>query len=190
MEKPVREKPGIKVRVDESIPAISVPIQEKTEEKAKPEKYEIKKEKKNYRTEDFSQDSDEVLLARMLFGEARGCDIEEKIAIAYTAINRAEDGKAWNGETLREVLLKPYQYSCFNKSDLNRKKLMDPEKYDVRAWQECLEVAKDILADRYKDPTNRVTHYFKPSVVKPSWADKITRIGRIKGSRHEFYREE
>lgn len=156
-------------------------------------------EKKNenkiqdYKTQDFSQDSDEVLLARMLFGEARGCSREEKIAVAYSAINRINDGKKWNGTTLREVLLKPYQYSSFNKNDVNRKKLMDPLKYEPKAFEDCLEIAGEVLDGRYKELNFGQTHFFNPKSAKPSWADKIEKIGRIKTSdgesKHGFYRE-
>lgn len=148
-----------------------------------------------YRVSDFSKDSDEVLLARMLFGEARNCSDMEKIAVAYTAINRANDGKKWNGESVRGAILKPWQYSCFNENDSNRDKLMNPEKYDKQAFARCLDIARDVLAGKYKDPTG-ATHYFNPETAKPKWADKIRRLGRIKVdnegnlSKHEFYRED
>ncbi|MBI2451872.1 cell wall hydrolase [Candidatus Pacearchaeota archaeon] len=153
------------------------------------------KQKTTYQTTNFSQDSDEVLLARMLFGEARDRSELEKVAIAYTAINRSQDRKKWNGESLREAMLKPYQYSCFNYNDSNRKKLMNPEKYEPQAFQECLNIARKVLAGKYRDPTNGATHYYNPDVMsKPSWANKMQKIGRIKisekeFSKHEFYRE-
>lgn len=148
-----------------------------------------------YKTSDFTKDREQVLLARMLFGEARDCSELEKVAIAYTAINRANDGKRYNGETLREAILKPHQYSCFNENDKNREKLMDPEKYEPKAFAECLAVAQKVLQKKYSDPTNGATHYFNPEIVKkPTWADKMKKIGRIKindkkYSKHEFYRE-
>ena len=147
----------------------------------------------SYKTSDFNKDTDEVLLARMLFGETRDCTTEEKVAVAYSAINRINDGKKWNGETLKEVILKPYQYSCFNKNDPNRKKLMDPERYEPGAFQDCLEISRQVLSKRYQDPTSGATHYFNPKVVKPTWAKKMKKIGFIKTakgrSQHEFYRK-
>ena len=144
----------------------------------------------NNLTDDFSEDSDEVLLARMLFGEARSCSDEEKTAVAYTVLNRVDDGKRWNGTTIRGVVLKPWQYSCFNRNDPNKEKLKDPEKYDKISWERCLGVAQGVVSRESKDFTKGATHYFNPNVVNPSWASKMTRIGRIGNSKHVFYRED
>jgi spore germination cell wall hydrolase CwlJ-like protein len=142
----------------------------------------------SYKTSNFSKDSDEVLLARMLFGEARNCSDEEKVAVAYTALNRAKDGKKWNGTDIRGTVLKKWQYSCFNSSDPNREKLMNPEAYDSKAWEKCLEISTGVLAGKCQDPTNGATHYFNPSVVSPKWAKSMERK-EVKGTKHEFYRK-
>ena len=146
----------------------------------------------NYRTEDFSKDSDEVLLARMLFGEARNCSDEEIIDVAYTAINRANDRKKWNGETLREAILKPWQYSCFNSGDPNLPKLKNPEKYDASSWKRCLRIAEGVLNDEYKDRNEGATHYFAENSRRPNWADssQMTDISEPKEYKHDFYKEE
>ena len=142
----------------------------------------------SYKTNDFKKDSEEVLLARMLFGEARNCSNQEKIAVAYTAINRVNDNKRWNGTNIKGVILKPWQYSCFNLNDPNRKKLMDPEKYDSKSWQTCLEIAKNVLSGNYSDSTNGATHYFNPSVVVPEWSKRMEKK-EVQGTKHDFYRE-
>src|SRR3989344_3557096 len=125
--------------------ALLSPYQARADESSK-----LNKDKISYiaRDSDFSQDSDETLLARMLFGEARSCSLQEKIHIAYTAINRTRDGKKWNGENLREVILCPKQYSCFNDGDPNLPKLRDPLKCDKEQWKECLQVASFVIAYR------------------------------------------
>jgi hypothetical protein len=155
----------------------------------------------SYKTDDFLKDDDKTLLARLIWAEARNCGEEERIAVAYTVVNRANDGNKSNGETVKGAALKPWQYSCFNKNDVNRNKLMNPEKYDSKSFYECLDVAGRVLSGEVADPTNGATHYFNPKVVKPKWADKMQRIGRIpvaveekgrvnvKPSRHEFYKD-
>jgi len=149
----------------------------------------LKIEQLDYKTSDFYQDSDKVLLARMLLGEAENCSKQEKIAVAYTAINRVNDNQKWNGEKLKEVILKPYQYSCFNKN-LNNK-LKDPLNYNSKEFLGCLELAEEILAGEYKDPTEGATHYYNPKLVKePEWTKKAEKIGKIENSRHVFYKEE
>ncbi len=162
---------------------------------------EGKQEEHRYKTDDFRKDAEDVLEARMLFGESRDCAPLEQIAIGYTAVRRANDGKKWNGETVKEAILAPSQYSAFNKSDPNRVKMMDPEKYDAKAFDQCLEISKGVLTKKYSDPTQGATHYHTLG-VHPKWADskKMVKIGRIEVgkdkdrkpifSKHIFYREE
>ncbi len=146
-----------------------------------------------YKTDDFYKDTDEMLLARMLLGETEDCSEIEKIAVAYTAINRTNDGKKWNGETLQEVILKPYQYSAFNEN-LNAK-LKNPMTYNLNEFEICLELAKEILAGKYSDPTKGATHYLNPNHPDlkgkplPSWTNSMEKIGRIENSYHVFYKE-
>ncbi|MBS3073881.1 cell wall hydrolase [Candidatus Pacearchaeota archaeon] len=149
----------------------------------------------SYKTDDFSKDSDKVILARMLFGEARNCSYEERLAVGFTALNRARDGKRWNGEAIREAVLKKWQYSCFNEDDLNRKKLMDPESVDAYNWSVCLTAAEDVLDGSRKKINKGQTNYHAKSMKKyPGWS-KSGRMTKIefpehsKEFRHVFYRE-
>ena len=164
-----------------------------TTNKGRETKVEQEEKKINYKTADFSKDTEEILLARMIFGEARGQSYLERIAVGYTAVNRAKDGKKFNGSNVREAILKPKQYSCFDENNVNRKKLMEPENEDAKSFYECLKISKKILSGVEKDPTNGATHYFNPKLASPPWADKIKKIGRIKIGKglsvHEFYKE-
>lgn len=140
----------------------------------------------NYRTSDFNKDSEELLLARLILGEAENCGTLEKIAVAYTAINRTKR----DNETLKEVILKPHQYSCFNPDTNSNIFLKDPLKRNKKEFLKCLSLAKEILKGQYKDPTNGATFYFNPSSVKePSWTRNLKKIGRIGKSYHVFYKE-
>ena len=151
---------------------------------------EIVEEQPDYRTRDFSNDSDEVLLARMIFGEARGRDCldSERIAIGYVALNRIEEGRYGRG--LRGVLLRRNQFHCFNENNDNGVKVMNPMAYEPAAFEHCLEIARGVLSGIYTNETQGATHYFNPRVASPSWADSMTRIGRIHGSKHVFYKED
>ena len=137
-----------------------------------------------YADYDFSKDSEKVLLAKMIYGEARNCQKDERIAIAYTAINRANDGKKWNGTDVKSAILCPYQYSCFNKNDINRKKLENPKD---KTYDECLSLADKILAKKYQDKL-KATHYHTKQ-IKPKWASSkdMKKIGSLE--KHIFYRE-
>ena len=152
-----------------------------------PQPQPIQQARPNYRTTNFANDSDEVLLARMLFGEARNCSDSEKAAIGYVALNRVQRGRYGNG--LRGVILRRNQFSCFNANDPNRERLMDPMRYEHAAFENCLGIARGVLSGNETDNTQGATHYFNPNSASPSWADSMARIGRIDRSRHEFYRE-
>jgi hypothetical protein len=55
-------------------------------------------------TGDFNNDSEEILLARLIFGEANDQPYEAKVWIAWSIINRAKAGSWWP-DTVREVVL-------------------------------------------------------------------------------------
>jgi hypothetical protein len=66
-------------------------------------------------------EKDRDILARTIFGEARGEGVAGQIAVAWTIRNRVNDGKdkSWWGEGYAGVCQKPYQFSCWNKNDPN-----------------------------------------------------------------------
>ncbi len=136
--------------------------------------------------DNFKHDSDLMLLARMVFGEARNQPLEAMVGVAYTAVNRMRIG-GWYGESLGGVLLKPRQYSCFNKNDPNKEKLKGPLKYEKpEIFAKCLAVAYAVLHNLVKDPTNGATHYFSGN-RPPKWARKMERCGKI--GDFKFYKE-
>ncbi len=137
------------------------------------------------------------LLARMIYGEARSCNAEERIAIGYTAINRLKAG--YYGDTLHEVVLARWQYSCFNNNDPNLDKLLKPTQQgfgERKAWRLCVKNAYGILAQRLPDYGKGATHYLHKNVEKKTWwtkSPKMQRIGILQTkfgpSRHVFYKE-
>lgn len=130
----------------------------------------------------------DVLFAMAIWGEARGEYIAGKTGVAYVIKNRAEHPRWW-GHDLREVVLKPFQFSCLNINDPNRSKLLLPLKHDaVEVWDECYEVAFGVMNDDMPNPVGLSDHYFDDSIAPPRWAkaDKfVNKIGRL-----NFYRLE
>lgn len=164
-----------------------------------------------YLTTDFSADSGGLALARTIFGEARECAPREMVAVGFTAVNRLRDGRKRFGNTIREVVLAPAQYACYNHGDPNRQRVMDPayegnfavpdeERVGERAlFERCLAVAEGILAGRYSDPAQGATHYHTVG-SHPYWekSPKMKRVGRVQVggtrkspilSKHIFYIE-
>ena len=66
-------------------------------------------------------EKDRDVLARTIWGEARGESSAGKVAVAWTIRNRVFDGKekSWWGEGYAGVCQAPWQFSCWNKTDPN-----------------------------------------------------------------------
>ena len=129
---------------------------------------------------------DDILLAMCLWGEARGEPTEGKIAVAHVVNNRRKRA-GWFGANLRSVLLKPFQFSCFNRADPNRNKLLQPLVYDKpKVWEECYACALAVMNQLAPDPTKGATHYFAGRM--PVWALEMAPLCEI--GHHKFYKED
>jgi len=127
-----------------------------------------------------------VLMAMCIWGEARGEPWEGKLAVANVIQNRV-NRHSWYGKNHREVILKPYQFSSFNKRDKNRRKMLYPLKYsDLETWLECFVAGELVLASKVPDPTHGATHYFADYIKLPKWAEEMQFIKQI--GHHRFYR--
>lgn len=127
------------------------------------------------------------VLARTLWGEARGEGKEGMEAVASVILNRVEVAKRldgyWWGNTIIQVCQKPYQFSCWNKLDPNFKKLMSVDENDMH-FATALRVSRRALLGFIKDKTYGATHYHTIHIM-PNWAKgqkPTTRIGH-----HVFY---
>lgn len=129
-------------------------------------------------TGDFNDDPEAILLARVIFGEARDERLSDsaRSAVGWSVRNRVEYPNAlrYGGDTYHAVILKPKQYSSFTVGDSNRAFVEDPlgseNESDMRAWRNCYDIAKKILADIDPDLTNGANHYFDNSTTSPTWA--------------------
>lgn len=130
------------------------------------------------------------LLAKTIWGEARGESKAGKIAIANTALNRYKISQAtayddWWGNTLSEILLQPYQFSCHNPGDPNKTKIAKLTTGDPQ-FRECLEIARGVMAGSIPDNTGKATHYFNFNIVLPDWSKEMEKTVRI--GNHDFYK--
>ncbi|NQU60999.1 MAG: cell wall hydrolase [Rhodospirillales bacterium] len=127
------------------------------------------------------------IVARTLYGEARGELVRGKEAIAAVIMNRARRGAErrgyWWGATPVDVSTKPYQFSCWNEGDPNRAKI-EAVSQDNRTFQTCLRIARRALAGTLKDPTGGATHYHAKGVTPP-WAKDRKPSAEI--GNHKFY---
>lgn len=132
----------------------------------------------------FSDDSEQMILARLIFGEARSVELSDRarIAVGFTVRNRIAIGD-WRGKTYHEVILKNSQYSAFNSSDPNRPLVENPfganNPIDRKAWFDCYELAGQIITGAVDDPAKGATNYYDQSIIAPTWATKENFIIKI-----------
>lgn len=106
----------------------------------------------------------EILLAMLVWGEARGESPEGRLAVAWVAKNRA----VRRGWSLASVILQPWQFSAFNRDDPNRTKMLEPTKHDLpEVWDACAIAAQSVLAGLEPDTSNSADHYVRADL----WAN-------------------
>lgn len=143
---------------------------------------------------EFYQSLEIDVLARTLWGEARGEGTAGMEAVAQVILNRVkvaeERGRYWWGNNIIQVCQKPYQFSCWNRSDPNFRKLQAVDERDLH-FATAVRIARRAVAGVLKQdrPDDHgvagATHYHAAGIT-PYWARNeppVTVIGR-----HIFYR--
>ncbi|MFZ5376790.1 MAG: cell wall hydrolase [Patescibacteria group bacterium] len=126
-------------------------------------------------TGDFADDTDQIILARALFGEARNTLVpdEARIAIGWVIKNRVIS-VGWPNSYL-DVITKPKHFSAFNLGDNNRPFVEDPlhtgKEVDRKAWRKAYDIAGRIISNKLVDPTQGANHYYDDSISTPVWAE-------------------
>lgn len=137
--------------------------------------------------EKFNLDLSIDIMARTLWGEARGQGAKGMRAVAHVILNRVKiaraKGGSWWGDNVINVCQKPFQFSTWNRDDPNYLKLMrvndrNPEFRLARA------VSRAVLIKNEFDVTSGATHYHRFDMM-PYWARGKTPVKRI--GDHVFY---
>jgi spore germination cell wall hydrolase CwlJ-like protein len=81
--------------------------------------------------------------------------------------------------------LKPWQFSCWNEGDPNRKLILAIDASEP-SFRVALDVAGSAVAGTLADPTGGSDHYYNWRTKKPKWAEGVEPAAVI-GS-HAFYR--
>lgn len=130
-------------------------------------------------TGSFDGDSDVMLLARLIFGEAENQSREAKVWIGGSVFNRVK-AIAWPN-TIREVILQSGQYDPFKKTDPNFSKIIDPTnkagEKRIAAWNESYEVAFGLISGGIFNLTE-ATHFHGKGVTRSWFLDKVVPQGR------------
>jgi len=125
--------------------------------------------------------SDLDIIARTIYGEARGEPYEGMVAVAHVIFNRVK--KSGHTQTPAQVCLKPWQFSCWNPRDKNHEIVQDVKLDDISfrlAMREALEAFDGA------DMTNGATHYCHIKLY-PDWAQGHEPVKVI--GNHKFYKD-
>ena len=133
--------------------------------------------KKGY---DMTQDQTDYM-ARTMYGEARGEGAKGMQAVGNVIMNRVKAG-GWYGASVKDVCLKPKQFSCWNENDPNRKIILNATDAQLK---QARTIAEQVISGELPDITGGATHYYANYISKPSWAKSMTQTAQI-GS-HIFY---
>lgn len=122
--------------------------------------------------------TDVQLLALCVWGEARGESHIGKLAVAHVVLNRV-GRQTWYGYDVRDVILKPYQFSFFNELAA----VVEVDRDDP-----CYVVAYLAISGHTVDPTKGATHYYSRDIEAPDWTKDMKFL--MCHGKHMFYKED
>jgi spore germination cell wall hydrolase CwlJ-like protein len=136
------------------------------------------------------RDLDIDVMARTLWGEARGEGLLGMEAVANVIMNRValsnEKGGYWWGNSVTDVCQKPFQFSCWNTHDPNRAQMLILDPSD-KIFAAALDIAADAVYGTLKDATGGATSYYANTMAKPpDWTNDMIQTCIIR--HHTFYK--
>lgn len=126
------------------------------------------------------------VLARTIWGEARGEGPGGMEAVASVILNRAARPRWW-GRDICGVALRPWQFSCWNANDPNLPKMESVGTSD-REFRAALVIAARAVAGDLPDSTNGADSYVDLRVARPAWAANRQPVAKI--GNHTFFKVE
>lgn len=128
--------------------------------------YRVPTEENPKWTNDFYDDPEDILLARLILGEAEGQSKEAKIGVGFTVMNRLKRQVSYWGYNVREIILKDRQYDAMW-SAVTYNKVRDPldaaTEARRREWQESCEVSRGLLFSNLPDLAQGATFFHDAS---------------------------
>jgi len=129
-----------------------------------------------------------ALLSCLIWAEARGESLEGQVAVGNVVKNRVLEQK-WYGKTWKEVMLKPFQFSCFNHDNPPAyfHKMLEAwhDRCNDPAMKQAVWIAFGVIDGQIKDNVYGCNHYHA-DYVKPKWIEGKTPVRIIE--RHLFYK--
>ena len=127
------------------------------------------------------------VLARTIWGEARGDGRLGMVAVAACILNRAKHPRWWGHDVL-SVCLQPWQFSCWNADDPNLPKMQQVDGEDVQFAMAC-DIARAAIAGVLTDPTRGADSYYDIRMAEPpNWA--VRAVQTVVVLHHRYMRVE
>ena len=126
------------------------------------------------------------IMARTVWGEARGEGEPGMVAVAWVIKNRSAK-PGWWGDDVESVCRKPYQFSCWLAADPNSSKCAAVTPGDPY-FAEALRISAAVLGGSIPDPTDGATSYCVTTLApRIAWTAGKTPSAVI--GHQTFYRE-
>jgi N-acetylmuramoyl-L-alanine amidase len=126
------------------------------------------------------------IVAKTLWGEARGEPADGQVGVACVIRNRVND-PSWWGKSFEEVCLKSGQFSCWTEEKAQMDAL---NVYKDSEGRQCLWIAIGVVYNYVLDVTRGADHYLARWMIDkgmaPPWATKNKPIIQI--GNHLFYK--
>lgn len=144
----------------------------------------------------FFTEDDLDTMALTVWAEARGEGPDGMAAVAWVIRHRFENPGWWSrqrgdgipDDTIAAVCLDAYQFSCWNPSDPQRARLLNPATKERSDYKLCRKICLDVLQSPIEDDLVKgADHYCTKAVAKYTrWARGRTPV-KVLGN-HQFYR--
>lgn len=121
-----------------------------------------------------ARDPELECLARSVYWEAKGEQLEGQLAVAEVILNRVEDGRF--GASVCAVVKAPGQFSFVQRGAI-------PAPRDAAAYAVARAIARIALEQHWTPVVGKATH-FHATRVNPGW--RLTRVAQV--GNHIFYR--
>ena len=125
------------------------------------------------------------ILARTIWGEARGEGREGMEAVASVIMNRYRSEAWYSAKTIAGVAMKAYQFSAWNQDDPNYDQMINVTDKDPD-FALALEIAREAISGSLDDRTGGATHYYATWINPPTWTQGATETVQI--GKHKFFK--
>ena len=155
-----------------------------------------------YESDDnFAKDSEELVFARAIYGEARG-QLETNPEYVEWVANTIKTRARKKGKSIKEIVtasrpkkfkkgfVDVFRYTCFDPRDRNYNDIKNPSAAEIPAMEKCYDIATELISGEVNLP--EATNYFvggDPFKVRtkrkamragiPSWAYKMDEKGNF-----------